>query len=40
MQPRYLIVGFGRTWWAQSSMAENQFPVHHKMDVVALLFRI
>jgi hypothetical protein len=23
MQPHYLIVGIGRTWWAQSSMAEN-----------------
>jgi hypothetical protein len=32
MQPHCLIVGFGRTWWAQSSMAENQFPLNHKMD--------
>jgi hypothetical protein len=32
MQPRYLIVGFGRTWWAQSSMSENQFALNNKMD--------
>jgi hypothetical protein len=30
MQPHYLNVGFGRTWWAHSSMTEKSATTKHK----------
>jgi hypothetical protein len=35
MQPHCLVVGIGRTWWAQSSMAENPSRVKQNGSRVA-----